>query len=160
MEEPVIKSWEEVDATLKKIRDAEIELELTEADMGKRIAEIRQECEEKAQPFRDKIKQHELAIKEYVTLNKADLKGKSREMAFGRVGFRLSTKLQLPKAVDKVIEQLYKLGMGDCVNVKQTVNKDILKTYDETTILQVGGALKKEDAFWYETNREELKETE
>ena len=116
MEEPSLKSWDEVNAALKMIRDNEIELEL----------------------------------------NKAELKGKSREMDFGKVGFRLSTKLMLPKQVEKVIKTLKKYGMGDCITVKESVNKDILKTYDEKTILSVGGTLKKEDTFWYETNREEL----
>lgn len=36
-----------------------------------------------------------------MTLNKAELKGKSREMDFGKVGFRMSTKLMLPKQVEK-----------------------------------------------------------
>lgn len=134
MEDPSLKSWDEVNAALKLIRDNEIELELIEADMGKKIADI----------------------KEFVTLNKAELKGKSREMDFGKVGFRMSTKLMLPKQVEKVIKTLKKYGMGDCITVKESVNKDILKTYDEKTILSVGGTLKKEDTFWYETNREEL----
>ena len=152
MEDPSLKSWDEVNAALKLIRDNEIELELIEADMGKKIADIK----EQAVPYRDDIKKLELQGKEVVTLNKAELKGKSREMDFGKVGFRMSTKLMLPKKVEKVIKTLKKYGMGDCITVKESVNKDILKTYDEKTILSVGGTLKKEDTFWYETNREEL----
>ena len=41
--------------------------------------------------------------------------------------------------VEKVIKTLKKYGMGDCITVKESVNKDILKTYDEKTILSVGG---------------------
>lgn len=156
MEEPSLKSWDEVNAALKMIRDNEIELELIEADMGKKIADIKEQAAEQAVPYRDDIKKLELQVKEFVTLNKAELKGKSREMDFGKVGFRLSTKLMLSKQVEKVIKTLKKYGMGDCITVKESVNKDILKTYDEKTILSVGGTLKKEDTFWYETNREEL----
>ena len=36
MEDPSLKSWDEVNAALKLIRDNEIELELIEADMGKK----------------------------------------------------------------------------------------------------------------------------
>ena len=121
MEDPSLKSWDEVNAALKLIRDNEIELELIEADMGKKIADIKEQAAEQAVPYRDDIKKLELQVKEFVTLNKAELKGKSREMDFGKVGFRLSTKLMLPKQVEKVIK-----------------------------------TLKKEDTFWYETNREEL----
>lgn len=42
MEDPSLKSWDEVNAALKLIRDNEIELELIEADMGKKIADIKE----------------------------------------------------------------------------------------------------------------------
>lgn len=101
MEDPSLKSWDEVNAALKLIRDNEIELELIEADMGKKIADIKEQAAEQAVPYRDDIKKLELQVKEFVTLNKAELKGKSREMDFGKVGFRMSTKLMLPKQVEK-----------------------------------------------------------
>lgn len=63
-------------------------------------------------PYRDDIKKLELQVKEFVTLNKAELKGKSREMDFGKVGFRMSTKLMLPKQVEKVIKTLKSTGWG------------------------------------------------
>ena len=158
MAEPDLKSWDEVDKTLKKIREAELELTKITADMERCILDVKQTAEGEAAPYRDEIKRLSLQIKEFVTLNKGELNGKSREMAFGTVGFRLSTKLVLPKAADKVIKQLKKLGMGDCVTVKESVNKDILKSYEEKTILMVGASLKKEDTFWYETKQEDLSE--
>lgn len=156
MEEPSLKSWEEVDSTLKRIREAEIEMGRITADMEKYILDIKQKAEEQASPYKDEVKKLELQVKEFVSLNKDELKGKSREMTFGTVGFRMSTKLVLPKAADKLIKQLRKLGMGDCITIKESVNKDILKAYDEKTILMVGASLKKEDTFWYETKQEEL----
>ena len=112
MEDPSLKSWDEVNAALKLIRDNEIELELIEADMGKKIADIKEQAAEQAVPYRDDIKKLELQVKEFVTLNKAELKGKSREMDFGKVGFRMSTKLMLPKQVEKVIKTLKKVRDG------------------------------------------------
>lgn len=156
MENPEIKNWEEVDTTLRKIREAEIEIAKITADMEKCIMDVKQKAEEDVSPLQTEIKKLELQIKEFVTLNRNELDGKSKIMTFGSVGFRHSTKLSVPKAVDKVIKQLRKLGMGDCVNVKETVNKDILKTYDENTIMMVGCSLKKEDTFWYETKQEEI----
>lgn len=158
MEEPALKSWEEVDSTLKQIREAEIELSRIAADAERNMIDIRQNAEAMAQPHKDQIKRMELQLKEFAVTNKADLKGKTREMAFGRVGFRMSTKLVLPKAVETVIKQLRKNGMGDCIITKESVNKEILKTYDENTIIGVGASLKKEDTFWYETKQEKIAE--
>ena len=158
MEEPVLKSWEEVDNTLKQIREAEIELSALSVSAEKCILDIKQQTEEAAQPYKDQIKKLELQIKEFAVTTQADLTGKTREMAFGRIGFRLSTKLVLPKALEPVIKQLRKNGMGDCIVTKESVNKEILKTYDENTIIGVGGSLKKEDTFWYETKQEKIAE--
>ncbi len=158
MEEPALKSWEEVDSTLKQIREAEIELGRIAADAERCMIDIRQQAEESAQPYKDRIKQMELQLKEFTVTNKADLKGKTMELSFGRVGFRMSTRLVLPKALETVIRQLRKNGMGDCIVTKESVNKEILKTYDETTILSVGASLKKEDTFWYETRQEKIAE--
>lgn len=158
MEEPELKSWEEVDRTLKDIRDAEIALTDISMAAEKRILNIKQRAEEDAQQYKDRIKKMELQIKEFSVTNKGDLKGKTMELPFGRVGFRMSTKLVLPKAIETVIKQLRKNGMGDCITTKESVNKEILKTYDENTILAVGGSLKKEDTFWYETKQEKIAE--
>lgn len=157
MEELALKSWEEVDGTLKKIREAEIALTDISTAAEKMILDIKQQAEEDAQQYKDKIKQYELQVKEYTTIHRDEmLPAKSKEMAFGQVGFRMSTKVMLPKKLDRVIAKLKKLGMGDCIITRETVDKDILKTYDEKTILEVGGTLKKSDAFWYETKQEKI----
>ncbi len=157
MEEPALKSWEEVDSMLKQIREAEIALTDISTTAEKLILDIKQQAEEDAQQYKDKIKQYELQVKEFTTVHRDEmLPAKSKEMTFGQVGFRMSTKVILPKKVERVIAKLKKLGMGDCIITKETVDKDILKTYDEKTILEVGGTLKKSDAFWYETKQEKI----
>lgn len=156
MEEPSLKSWEEVNLTMKKLLEAEIEVEKVDADMTREMADIKAAAEKEAQPWKDAIKKYELQLKEYVQAHRDELSGKRRELTFGVVGFRKSTKLILPKVLDNVITALKKRGMIDCIVSKETVNKDILKTYDSEVVLEVGGTLKSEDAFWYETKREKL----
>lgn len=157
MEEPALKSWEEVDSTLKQIREAEIALTDISTTAEKLILDIKQQAEEDAQQYKDKIKQYELQVKEFTTVHRDEmLPAKSKALTFGQVGFRMSTKIILPKKMERVIAKLKKLGLGDCIITKETVDKDILKTYDEKTILEVGGTLKKTDAFWYETKQEKI----
>ncbi len=157
MEEPELKTWEDVNEALRLIAEAQNEIAMVEAGMNVQIDTIKQTYEEKIQEYKKQIKQRELLIKEFTTDKRDQLDGKTKDLTFGKVGFRKSTKLQLPKALDKVIAALRKRGMEDCISVKETVNKDILKQYDEQRILEVGGSLKVEDAFWYETKQAELK---
>lgn len=155
METPALKNWDEVDATLKQISECENQLAILESSMNIQIDAVKEGFNEKANPYKEEIKKLEALIKEYVTENKSDLKGKSRELTFGRVGFRFSTKVSIPKNVEKLIKLLRKNEMDDCIIVKETVNKDVLRTYDEKDIIKVGASLKKEDTFWYETRKED-----
>lgn len=154
--EPQLKTWEEVDQCLKSMGDAENEISRIEAEMNRQIAEIKKAAEEDAKEHKEAIKLNEGKIKEFTTIHKEELKGKSREMTLGKVGFRLSTKLLLPSAVTEVIGKLREHGMFDCINVKETINKDAVKQYPEEEILKVGGYLQKTDTFWYETDKDSL----
>lgn len=159
-EEPNFKSWEDVDAALKEIAEKEIALEEIEGDMNKQINGIKKSAGLEAKPLQDRIDKLGKDIKEFVTENKEDLDGKTKVLNFGKTGFRLSTTCSLPTAKDKlekIINKLRKRKMDDCIIVKESVNKDVLKKYDEDVIVEIGGTLKKTDTFWYETEREKIR---
>ena len=48
--------------------------------------------------------------------------------------------------------------MVDCINVKETINKDTVKSYPEEEILKIGGYLQRADTFWYEIDKDSLAE--
>lgn len=156
--DPQLKNWEEVDACLKAMGDAENELSVITAEMNAAIAQAKKEAEERAAQFKETIKQNEGKIREFTTVRKEDLKGKSKQLTFGTVGFRQSTKLLLPSDTAEVILKLRENGMADCINVKETINKDTVKSYPEEDILRIGGYLQKSDIFWYETDKDTLAE--
>jgi phage host-nuclease inhibitor protein Gam len=154
-DELALKSWDDVDITLKEIAECELEIENITTEMNQKIHDIKLEAEMKAKPLQDRIERLGLDIKAFVEENKAELNGKTKQLNFGKTGFRLSTKLVLKK-VETVLENLKRFKMEDCITVKESINKDVLKKYPEADIIKVGGTLKKEDVFWYETEREKL----
>lgn len=156
--EQVLRSWDEVNESLKVIGKAQDEIAAIEAEMNSKIAEIKAEAKEKVKPYETDIKVKELMIQQYTSEHRDELKGKSFKLAFGTVGFRLSTKLVLPKDLKTIIKNLQLNGMMDCLNTKVTVNKEVLKSYAEQEILNVGASLKKEDTFWYETDKSTVHE--
>ena len=156
METPMLQDWDAVDMALKAI--ANNELAVINGSMNMQINALKEASDSMAKPYKEEIKKQELLIKEFTQANRADMKGKSRRLTFGTVGFRASTKLSLPKEIKKVITLLKKSGMEDCITVKEGVNKDILKTYDERDILKVGGKLSREDTFYYETEQTAVSE--
>lgn len=160
MEEPVLKNWEQADEALKAIAEAGSELDMLHSAMNLQIDALKKQFDEAARPYHEKVKQNELLVKEFVSANRNEMDGKSKKLTFGTVGFRMSTKLGLPKDVAKVIANLKKYGMEKCITTKESVNKDILKSYEEKDILKVGGKLQKEDTFYYELNKAETQAKE
>jgi phage host-nuclease inhibitor protein Gam len=159
--QPVLRSWAEVDAALREIAEKEIQIEEIEGEMNRQINGIKISAGLEAKPLQDRIDKLGKDVKEFVTEHKEELDGKTMTLNFGSVGFRLSTSVIIPKAKEKVAEIIKSLKirkMTDCINVVETVNKEVLKKYGEEEIIKVGARLKKEDVFWYETAREKLKD--
>lgn len=151
--EQFLKSWDEVNDALKEIGEAQYEMASIEVELNQKINELKAAAKEAAKPLATKIGVKELMIQQFVSEHRDELKGKSYKLAFGTVGFRLSTKLVLPKDLTAVIKNLRTNGMMDCLNTKVTIDKEALKKYTESEILNVGASLKKEDTFWYETEK-------
>ncbi|PYG86713.1 phage host-nuclease inhibitor protein Gam [Ruminiclostridium sufflavum DSM 19573] len=158
-ETPTFRSWEDVDNALREIAEAEIDLLDIEGEMNKQLQGVKLTAAQEAKPIQERIKVIGKDIKAFVEEHRGELDGKTKTLNFGKTGFRKSTKVMLPKAKDKlavIIKSLKARKMNDCILTTETINKDVLKKYTEDEIIRVGATLKKEDTFWYETDREKL----
>lgn len=155
--EPVLKSWDEVDLHFKEIGECEMAIERIEAEMNEKIQDVKLEAEMAAKPLKDRIEKLGREVKEFVELNRGEIRGKTKVLNFGRTGFRQSTKI-IVRSVQAVINALKARRMDDCIIVKESVNKDRLREYPDEVIAAVGAGKKVEDVFWYEVDRERLKD--
>ncbi|WP_018752649.1 host-nuclease inhibitor Gam family protein [Paenibacillus sanguinis] len=158
---PALKSWDDVDLVMKEIGECQLAIERVEADMNEVISDVKLASEMEAKPHKERIKLLELQMKEFVDANRDDLGNrKTKEINFGKTGYRKSTKISLPRAAAKLAEVIRKLkefGMTDCVvQPPEKIDKDNLKKYPENEILKVGATLTVDDTFWYEVDREKL----
>ncbi|MGE5605453.1 MAG: host-nuclease inhibitor Gam family protein [Bacteroidota bacterium] len=156
--EPALKSWEDADLHLLEIREHEIAIESIKAKLDLEISNLKLEANEKAKVHIDRIAALELELKEFVTNNRADIKGKTKELKFGKTGFRASGKIII-RNVKNAIAMLKNLGLNDCIKIKETVNRANLKNQPDDILAQVGASRNKKDVFWYETKREKFQET-
>ncbi|GAB6170763.1 hypothetical protein JCM15765_02410 [Paradesulfitobacterium aromaticivorans] len=150
-----LQTWDDVNLNLKEMGELEMAIEGIEAKMNEQIQDIKLDAELKAKPLKDKIEKLSVEIKGFVEENRAEIKGKTMNLNFGSVGFRQSTKI-LIKNAKAVISALRAKNMNDCIIVKESVDKDVLRGYPDEVIASVGAGKKVEDAFWYEVNREKL----
>ncbi len=162
IEEPTLKSWEDVNDALRQIAEAQIALGDIESDMQKQIIGAQKVAEEQSKPIKDAQARLEREIKAFVTEHRDEMgKAKTMTLTFGEVGFRLSTFISLPRAKEKleeIIRRLKSRQMNDCIVVEEKISKEALKKYGEDTVNAVGAAWKQSDVFGYEVNIAKLEQ--
>ena len=129
-----------------------------EAFANGQIDQAKADAKKAAAPLLDKKTGLELAVKEFCEANRAEFaKVKTRELTFGSVGFRLSTKIIVKRMAD-TLQALKDLGLKACIRIKEELDKEAMKNLSTETLAQVGAGLKTENAFGYEINQEKIKE--
>lgn len=158
----VYENWEEVDHALMEAAVALREIEKIEHEMETAIEKAKQMAAQKAQKHKDRLKEIEQGLVLFAEDNRNEFaEKKTKELNFGNIGYRKSTKLVLPRGkakLEEIIAKIKERGMWDCiVEREEKIDKDVLKSYGEEEIKAVGAWLDVQDKFWYEPKREEVK---
>lgn len=130
--------------------------------LNEQIDTAKANADAQLRPIREEEARIERGIAEFATAHREDMgKLKSKQMTFGTVYFRKSTKLKLPAAAEKVreiIKRLRERGMEDCINQPEAkVNKEALKAYSPDVIVEVGASIEVNDSFSYELDTAQLR---
>lgn len=154
-------SWEESDEALRQIGEAQRAIEAEENRMQEKIDLAKEEAAAASLPYRELIRSLEPRLHAFCDLNREAMgTRKSKELNYGFLGYRKSTKVVLPRGAAKVAEIIKKLrgrGMTDCIiTPAERIDKDALKKYPPNDIVDVGASLDVTDTFWYEVKREEI----
>lgn len=162
IEDPTLKSWEDVNDALRQIAEAKIAVGEIEGAMQKQILGAKKVAEQQSKPYNDEVARLEREIKTFVTEHRDDLgKVKTKSLTFGEVGFRLSTAISLPRAKEKleaIIRQIKSRKMLDCIVTEEKISREALKKYGKDTVNAVGATWKQEDVFGYELNLDYLRQ--
>ena len=80
-------------------------------------------------------------------------KPRHQELPHGKIGYRLAESIKLVRTVEHVLAALHERKLVPAINVKETVNKDVLATYSDETIEAVGAKRVVKDLFYIETTK-------
>lgn len=153
------ETWDDVDHALKEIGEIDRDLALIEASQNETIDKIKADSKEKAAPLMDRKSGLELAMKEFCESNRSEFtRLKTRQLTFGSVGFRISTKVMIKKIAD-TLQALKDHGLTHCIRIREEPDKEVMKSLSSETLAEVGASLKTENAFGYEINLERLRES-
>jgi phage host-nuclease inhibitor protein Gam len=160
-----LQSWGDADELLRQIGAWERSKEKAEAAMQEAIDKAKAKAKAEAKELDGKIRLAALQLKVFCQERQADLgPKKSKQLNFGLLGFRWSTKVTLPRdkaAVRALLARLKELGRQQCIQVKETILKDEVKKLDEADLEELSFlGLRKQagDNFFYETKREKIQE--
>lgn len=158
MSATTLESWSDVDACLKAIAEVDRELAILETAQQEQIDAIKAATKTEAEPLQSKKAGLELSIQQYAEANRGEfIKAKTKELTFGSVGFRLSTRIVI-KNLGNTLQALKDFGLTGCIRIKEECDKEAMKNLPIETIHAVGATLKQEDAFGYEIKRELIQE--
>ncbi|MCL2671985.1 MAG: host-nuclease inhibitor Gam family protein [Clostridiales bacterium] len=157
---PVLKNWDEVDLSLAEMAEHKRAINAVTDAENAALDEIKLDAQIKREPHKTRKDELFKQIHAFVEANRADLgTKKTRELVFGKVGYRKSTKLQVPSDPTQkaaVIERLRAIGWLDCLKITPiTVNKEALHSKPLGEVAELGVGVKIEDTFWLEVKRED-----
>ena len=155
---PVLRSLEEADNCLREIAECQIAINTIEADMNISINNIKERAVKLSDPMKANIDMLTQQIKDYAEYTRADMTGKTVQLNFGKYGFRQSSSVSFPaKKTDMVLNNLKQFGMNDCINIKETINKEALERYKDEDIAKVGASRKIKDSFYLEADKTKIR---
>lgn len=156
MEGTALSSWDQVDKALADIGKLDREIGLIESAGNEAIDKIKTEIKSSIEPLAKRKEGVELAIKDFCDANLAEFaKVKTRQLTFGSVGYRLSTKVVIKRAAD-TLAALKSLGLNTCIRIKEEIDKEAMKGLQTETLAEVGAGLKTENTFGYEIDRAKI----
>lgn len=158
--ESTLKNWDEVDASIKKIAELNINKTRLEGEQTLQINEIKKNTAEKAKGIDLKIKELEKDIERFTESHKDEFTDKrNKKLNHGTVSYKI-VKRVCCSCVNEAIKSLKALNLDFCIRTKQELDKErILAEVDENTLLKAGITIKKEDKLRIEPNYEKIAAT-
>ena len=157
-----IKNWNDVDAVLKELASLEVKRNEIEGEMNEKINAVKEEAKSRVAPILEQIKHLTKLIELFAASRKDEFaKKRTKELTFGKVGFRLVTSVSIPRdkaKVEALLKSLKAYGLSDCITFVEKPDKERLKELDDTTIVKLGLEKRVKDSFRVEPYLEKVKE--
>ncbi|MBC7288227.1 MAG: host-nuclease inhibitor Gam family protein [Armatimonadetes bacterium] len=148
---PDCQSWSDADALLARLGQIERQIKRAEADAEARMKPIRDELASTVEPLETERQAILQSLESFCRAHRAEFAGKkSRQLAHGSVGFRISKKLVLLPGWtwDAVLDALKKARRHNLIRRIEEPNKDALKRLDPDRQRQYGVAVEETEHFW------------
>lgn len=146
-----IASWEEADEKLRRIGDIMLKINKHEADAKTTIDDAKADLVAATTPLQDEIERHTQSLEAFATNHIDDFgKAQSRELSYGKFGWRKSTAIQIKKNTLELIKKIFGKKADQYVSVKESVNKETLKLLTDQQLASVRAQRESKEVFFVE----------
>jgi len=150
---------DDADRALQALAERMRAIQALEAQAEAEIERIAEEKIAQAKPIHEEILELEAELTHYLETEKRslfiDCDCKSRNLNYGTIGFRESTKI---KTCKKTLELIKSLGFTEAIKTKETLDKEAMKDWADDKLRQVEAKRNITDTPYYETKEFSIKE--
>ena len=155
-----INNFADVDNALKRVCELEVALTDINGEITLKCNEIKDAQKARVEKLDSEKKYIEAQITAFCESNKAEFAEKrSKDFTFGKIGYKLSKSVSLPRIkekVEKLIKALKSYKLDDCISYEETINKDAICELDDASLVKLGLKRTVKDNFRIETKIENL----
>lgn len=154
-----IQDADRAQAVMAEIAAGEREIRIIDAALNERIDRAKAETAAVAAPFRARVALLAAGLQAYATYHKEQLFTERRSVVtvFGEFGFRRSSEIR-PKPRTTwamILERISSLRLIEAMRVKSEVNREVLASWSDSQLEQVGAQRTEKDEFWYQVKEVE-----
>lgn len=157
----VLKDFNEVDNSLRKLCEIECAMGNINNDINVEINKIKERYVERLNELENERAFLTQQVSDFAENNKHEFSEKrSRELVFGTIGFRLSSSVSVPRAkakIESLIKSIKAYGFKDCIKYEEKVDKDALNELNDSELVKLGLTRKTTDNFRIDLNLEKIK---
>lgn len=155
-----VKSWDNVDLTLKTMCELTFKIEETNTEYKRQARELRMNSLSGIKPLKQEYAEHENNVKAFVSLHREEIEGKAKHLNFGKTGFRQSTNVVIPQGAEKkkeILNTLKAKKMKGAIIVDEKISREGLKRLNDKTLTELGVEVKKKDDFFLDFYKENVR---
>jgi len=151
------KDWLEVDGSLRRMAEIQVEQERLEGRLTIALNKIREEFTGRAQVLKLEYETLEKSVKGFAEERKEEfIKIRHRELNFGSIAFRVVKSIHVHNN-KSTVAALKTLGLHAYLKVEESPDKEKLAGLPDTDLLKVGVSRKDEDKCTVTPNVERVK---
>lgn len=156
-----IKDFAQVDLALKRVAELTVGIEKINGEVTIECNRIKEARKPEVDRLENEKKYLEQCITGFCEENKSEFaKVRSKEFTFGKIGYRLSKSVSVPRVkakVEALLKSIKAFGLGDtCINYEEKPNKDALVELPDEDLVKLGLTRKVKDNFRIEAKIEAL----